>query len=344
MKRRILMCVCCAVFVFGLSGCGKGNKWIFSLNGEKLYDTEVRALGVIYGSEHNIAKSDQLKEIYEGRQTYEDYYKGEFLDFVIENTLLYAEAQKEGLKLSKDDAREVSDETDALVAKYGEDWLEIKNLTREDIEEAYEKRALGECYLEKQTEDLEGEESSLGQDDETGSQMENERYIRVFQITFPTVELDEDGMLVTDSDGMGKSVSGVEKNKKKQEAEEFAKAAQEGGDVTALLKKYDKTVTGIEYTLKYEDLEQAYKKAVDRLKPGEISDVIASDYGYYVVKLLNSDDSEHAQRVTAYEKNAVIEKEKSDILKKLIDTYAKDEEEYWNKEAWDAIPFSVFLK
>jgi len=344
MKRRIMMCVCCAVFVFGLSGCGKGNKWIFSLNGEKLYDTEVRALGVIYGSEHNIAKSDQLKEIYEGRQTYEDYYKGEFLDFVIENTLLYAEAQKEGLKLSKDNAQEVSDETDALIAKYGEDWLEIKNLTREDIEEAYEKRALGKSYLEKQTEDLEGEESSPSQDDETGSQMENERYIRVFQITFPTVELDEDGMLVTDSDGMGKSVSSLEKDKKKQEAEEFAKAAQEGGDVEALLKKYDKTVTGIEYTLKYEDLEEAYKKAVDRLRPGGISDVIVSDYGYYVVKLLNADDSEHAQRVTAYEKNAVIEKEKGDILKKLIDTYAKDEAEYWNKEAWDDIAFSGFLK
>lgn len=344
MKRRILMCVLCAIFVFGLSGCGKGNKWIFSLNGEKLYDTEVRAFGVIYGSEHNIAKSEQLKEIYEGKQTYEDYYKEEFLDFVIENTVLYAEAKKEGCKLSEGAEKEIQDKTDALVTKYGEEWLEIKNLTREDIENAYEKRALGECYLEKQTVDIDGEDSDSSSDDEAGSQTENERYIRVFQITFPTVELDDEGMIVSDLDGKGKSISGVEKEKKKLEAEEFAQAAKEGENIEKLLKNYDKTVTGIECTLKYVDLEPAYKKAVDELKTNEISDVIESDYGYYVVKLLNADDSEHADKIAGYEKNAVVEKEKSDILKKLLETYAKDETEYWNKELWEDISFSGFLK
>ncbi|MDE6434028.1 MAG: peptidyl-prolyl cis-trans isomerase [Lachnospiraceae bacterium] len=342
MKRRILMYALCTVLVFGLSGCGKENKWIFSLNGEKLYDTEIRAFGVIYSSEHNIADSEQLGEIYEGKQTYEDYYKEEFLDFVIENTVLYAEAKKEGLKLSKEAAQEVQDKTGALVTSYSEEWLEIKNLTREDIEEAYEKKAMGECYLKEQI--TAGEQGDDSQDAEAGEQMEKERYIRVFQVTFPTVELDDEGIIVTDADGKGKRLSGEELKKKKQEAEEFAQSAQNGENIEQLLKKYDKTVTGIEYTLKYEDLSPTYKKAVDGLKINGISDVIESDYGYYVVKLLDTDDNQHTERIATYEKNAAMEEKKSDIVKKLLDTYTKDEAEYWNKEAWENISFSSFLR
>lgn len=344
MKRKILMYVLCTALVFGLSGCGKENKWIFSLNGEKLYDTDVRALGIVYSSEHNITNSEQLKEIYEGKQTYEDYYKEEFADFVIENTLLYAEAKKEGLKLSKEAAKEVQDKTDAIVKNYSKEWLEIKNLTEADIEEAYERKALGEYYLEWQTADGDGNQKDGGQDEEAGSKPDQDRYIRVFQVIFPTVELDDEGIIVSGEDGKGKSLSGTEKAQKKQEAEEFAQSAQEGEDMEQLLKKYDKTVTGIEYTLKYEDLEAAYKRAVDGLKVNEISGVIESDYGYYVIKLLDADDSEHAQRVAVYEENAAVEEGKNDIVQKLLDTYTRDEAEYWNKEEWNDIRFSGFLQ
>lgn len=331
MKKKIFVCIMCMLLVFGMSGCGKGKQWVFSLHGEKLYDKDVMAFGVIYGSEHNIANSQQLNEIYEGRKTYQEYYKEQFLEELIETTILYAEAKKNGYKLSKEEEQKVLEQAN----QYDETWLEIKNLTRDDITEVYEKKVLAELYLEKECQTAEKKNTS---------KKEEERYIRVFQVIFPTVKLDDAGMVVSNENGEMETVSDTEKATRRQEAESFAESAKAGEDLNELLKEYDSEVTGVERTLKYADLESEYKKAVDELEENEISGVIESDYGYYVIKLLNSKDSEHAQKLAGYEENVALDEEKRAVIDKLLELYAKEEREYCNREKWDEISFASFLR
>lgn len=335
MRRFFVMCMLSAALVLGLSGCGTKKDWVFSLHGEKVNETEIRAYGIIYGSEHNIAGSKQLNEIYEDGKTYEEYYKEQFSDEVVKTTLLYAEAKKEGFHLSKEQKQEITDRTESLVSDYSEEWLEIKNITKDDIENAFEKKIWAESYLESQTEN---------EDVSKDNKEEENRYVRVYQVIFPTVEIDDEGMIVSDKDGKAKQLPAEEREKKRSEAEIFAEAAKNDGNMKEILKDYDSTVTGEERTLKYSDLDSNYKKAVDEIEENEISGVIESDYGYYVIKLLEADDSEHEKRIADYEKQSVSESVKEEFLEKLEELYAKDESEYRNSEIWDEISFSGFLK
>jgi parvulin-like peptidyl-prolyl isomerase len=323
-----------ALLVTGLFGCGKGNDWVFSLHGEKLYDTEVRAFGVIYASEHNIISSEQLEETYEGRKTYEDYYKEAFSDDLIETMVLYGEAKEKGVTLSEEEKEEVESKTTALTEKYGDTWLEVKNLTKDDIQEVFEKKALGEAYLKQQTEENE----------ETSSDEEKERYVRVYEVCFPTVKINDDGMVASNQDGTLQNISATEKEEKKQQAEEFSDKAKEGEDMETLLKDYPSDVTGVERVLKYEDLDSTYKKTLEALGKNEISGVFETDYGYYVVKMLEQDDTEHGEKIENYEADTALEAKKDEVLEELMEVYAKDEAEYRNAEKWEDISFSSFLR
>ena len=335
MKNFIGMCILCTALVLGLSGCGTKKDWVFSLHGEKINETELRAYGIIYGSEHNVANSEQLYEIYENGKTYEEYYKEQFSDEVVKTTLLYAEAKKEGYHLSKEQKKEITDRTESLVSDYSEEWLEIKNITKDDIENAFEKKVWAESYLESQTEN---------EDAAKADREEENRYVRVYQVIFPTVKIDDEGMIVSDKDGEAALLPAEEREQKKSEAETFAETVKNGGNMEDVLKDYDNTVTGEERTLKYADLDTNYRQAIDAIDENEISGVIESDYGYYVIKLLEKDDSEHEKRISEYEKQTVSESAKDEVFEKLKELYAKDESEYRNSEIWDEISFSGFLK
>ena len=250
MIKRILVWIVCIWMAAGLSGCGQGKDWVFSVNGENLYDKEVRAYGIIYANEHSIAYSEQLDEIYEGKMTYQEYYKEQFSDSIVELLLVCAEAKDKGIKLSKVEKQAAAEQADALVEVCGESWLETKNITKEELQAVYERLALKDSYLESQTTVAgtdEEKEASQGGNKETSA--EDERYVRVYQVTFPTVELNEDGMVVSNQEGQPKSISTTKKEEKRQEAEEFAQAVQSVEDMKQRVKDYDKTVTGMERTL-----------------------------------------------------------------------------------------------
>jgi foldase protein PrsA len=158
------------------------------------------------------------------------------------------------------------------------------------------------------------------------------------------VELDENGMVVSNQEGELETISTTEKEEKKQQAEEFSEKAKDGENMESLLKEYDSTVTGVERVLKYEDLGSAYKKAVDALGKNEISGVIETNYGYCVVKMLEEDDTDHEEKLGNYEAESTTNEKKNEVLEKLLDTYAKDEAEYRNEELWEEISFSGFLR
>ena len=329
-KKQVLLQVICIGLFVCLSACGKGSRWIFSLNEEKVYAQDITAFGLIYAREHNIENTDKLQEIYEGKETYQEYYKGQLEDEIISTVLLYGKAKEDNCNLTEEEKKEISKNAEELIASYGEDWIKKKKIKVADIERIYEMRLLGDAYIEKQKDE--------------NIQEEKTRYIRVYQVTFPTILLDEDGMVKSNQDGTVQRQSEAEVIGRKLEAEDFAEKVKSGEDMEKLVKDYDNTVTGIEKTLKYEDLESSYRQAVDKISVGESSGVITSEYGYYVVKLIDADDTEYADSLLNYETEKAFQDERTAILQELYDDYIRDDKNYKNSKRWDKIAFTSFLK
>ncbi len=332
-SKKVLAGIVCVGLLICLSACGKGSKWIFSLNGEKVYDKDITVFGLIYAMEHKIDNTDKLKELYDEKQTYQEYYKGQLEDEIISTVLLYGKAKEDNCNLTEEAKEEILKKVDELTASYGEDWMEKKKIKSSDIEKIYEMKLLGDSYIKKQKEE------------KNGNDPENKgRYIKVYQVTFPTVLLDENGMVKSNQDGTIQKQSEEMSAKRKSDAEEFARKVKSGEAMEKLVKDYDNTVTGVEKILKYEDLDTAYRKEIDKISVGQSSDVIVSEYGYYVVKLLDTNDTEYADLLSDYENEKSSQDERAEVLQELYDAWIRDDKHYKNSKRWDKIKFASFLK
>lgn len=332
----------CLVMMLSLSACNNKDEWVFLLNGERIYGKDVAAFAYIYTTEYNIQSEEQLEEIYEDTTTYGEFYKQKLEEEIVSVVLLYKEADKKGVKLSENAKEQIESATAQVLQRFGKSVLEEAGVSETDIENVYEMKMLGEAYLDSLSVE-EGNKKS-----EEYEPMENmggkERYIKVYQVTFPIVELDVDGMVMSDIDGNLKKVSSAEMAQMKQNAMDFAEASKQGQDMESMLADYGSNVTGVEKYMKYSDLEQNYKKAVDDLSAGDVSGVIEADYGYYVIRLLEKNDTEYAETVAAREEETEQISVRETELERLRSEYAQPNREYKNVTMWDAIQINEYLK
>ncbi|MBQ4057310.1 MAG: peptidyl-prolyl cis-trans isomerase [Lachnospiraceae bacterium] len=336
--KRILSIGLCLVMVLGLAACNSKDDWIFSLNGEMLYDKDVAIFAYIYATEYNVNSVEQLDEVYEDTMTYGEYYKQQLEKDIISTVLLYKEAEKNKIKLSDEEKQEMKVRTKKVLERFGVDILEGRGVSESDIERVYEKKLLGDSYLDSLSEDGKNENASSTLDSD-----KQERYVKVYQVTFPIVQLDEDGMVQSDAEGNLKKVSRAEIEEKETEAMEFSERAQQGEDIEALLEDCDETVTAIEKYLKYEDLEKEYQAEVDQLSVGEVSDVIESDYGYYVIRLLEKNDNNYAETIEKHEQQSEDLSIKEAEVDRLYSDYAQPNREYKNVSGWSNINIKNYL-
>lgn len=332
MKKRLLAGLLSICLVAGLTACGNGKKWLFSIDGEKIDYKEIMIYGLIFAKDYNVANDEQLDEFYENGMTYADYYKEQLEDEIVSTVLIYKEAKAEKFSLSKDEKKEVKEKADAFMEKCGEDWLKKKKISHDDVEKVFEQKQLVASYVESLSE---------GDADEA---RETERYIKVYQVTFLTVELDESGMMKSDENGEALKLLADEIAEKKAMAEEFAEKVQAGKAIETLVKDYDKTVTGMEKYLKYDDLSEDYKAAVDVLSEGEASGVFDSNYGYQVIKLLERDARDHAEVISDYENKTSGVAVKAELFEELYNKYLRDDLKYKNTDKWEKLEIREFIR
>lgn len=343
--KNMLSVVLVIILAAGLTACGMANKKVFSANGETFTYKDVMAYGFIFAKENNIVDTEMLKEKYENNETYRNYYKRQLEEEILEMLLLYGEAQANDVQLTEDEKEEAEKNAKLLTDDVGEERLKEEKVSESDIKKLYEIQMLAESYIESFSKEgaASNDEGDVESEDRNDSEKE-ERYVKVFQVIFPTVLLDEDGMVQSDQDGNLKKLSEYEILKKKREALEFSEKAKSGASMEALLKDYDETVTGSEQYLKYNDLETTYKKAIDSLSEGEVSGSFEGDYGYYVIQLMESDAAEYAQTLFTHEKAVEEESRAEEEIERLYNTYIGKNSEYKNQELWDQIEIEQFMK
>ena len=328
-KKQVMAVILCMLLAAGIFACGRGGGWIFSLNGEKIYDTDVKAFGLIYIREHNLSDKEQMKKLYDNSKTYGDYYKEELENVIISTALLYNEANEAQFELSDEIKQEAQKNAEEIAAFCGEEWMSDLDISVSDVERVFQMKLLGDAYV-----------NSLSQEEDTKA----ERYIKVYQVTFSTVALDKAGMVQSDEEGKIVRLSDEQIAQRKTDALDLVNKVHEGGDLEILSKSYGNSVTGIEKYMKYDDLEKEYKRAVDSVSEGEVSGLIEGDYGFYVIELIEADAKEHAGSVALYEEETEIQEKKDEILEKLYEVHVRDDKDYKNNKRWKRISMLSFLQ
>lgn len=335
--RKMAAAAIVMTLVLMMTACGTGKQWIFSLNGEKLYNKDVDAYGYVYVMDHNIANDGQMDTSYDEKDTYAEHYKKELEDELLSNVLLRQAAQDDKIRLSAKEKKECKKKAEALVNAYGEERLKQKNLTREDIQNVYEAQRLAEDYVTAK-----GQDDSVSQDAE--DDQEKERYVAVYQILFPTVQLDDDGFVISDGEGRQVEVSAEEKSQQKERAEELYSKVSDGEDIETAWKAFSSYATGNKTSYLYRDLDDGYKKQVDVLSEGQISEVFEGRYGYYIVRLDQKEDTEYSDRITNYENQEAIQNFRKELISDLYTRYVGNDKGYRNDKRWEGVSILEYLK
>lgn len=213
----------------------------------------------------------------EGSYTIEDVTRRDIIDTIIRTKILVSKASEYEVSLSGEEKDEVNKQAEAF----------IKNLTDDDIEECgasvelamtvFEENAIASKVYAKI---LKGNTYEVSEEDA--------RMTTIYDLVFETYNLDEDGKTIEYFD--------EEKEARLDEANEAFNKLATGENVVIedIVSQYALKYAG-EHTLSYDDMVTAYgEKAcsvIYSLSDGECSQVIQTEYGYHIVKMIASTDS-----------------------------------------------------
>lgn len=219
----------------------------------------------------------------------------------------------------------ISEEEEAAIAKAADDFVAantkeaIRQIGAENIENVKEMLRLN--TIQKKMHDRIIQDANVEVTDEEAAQR-----------TFSYLYIDSTGY--TDDESNRVEYTEEEKADLKTTAEAIAKADN-----------FDTAVTDSGYTLSTlsygsaedEDatMDTAVLEAADKLKEGQVSDVVETDSAYYVVRL----DSEHDEEATASKKETLISQKEEDYFEDIVDGWKEKASWKLNEDEWAKVTF-----
>lgn len=219
----------------------------------------------------------------------------------------------------------ISEEEEAAMAKAADDFIAanskaaIRQIGAENKENVVEMLRLN--TIQKKMHDRIIQDADTEVTDEEAAQR-----------TFSYLYMDSTGY--TDDESNHVDYTEEEKADLKATAESIAKA-----------ENFDTAVTDAGYTLSTlsygsaedEDatMDKAVLEAADKLKEGEVSDVIETESAYYVVRL----DSEHDEEATASKKEELISEKEENYYNDILDGWVEESSWKINEDEWAKVTF-----
>ena len=161
----------------------------------------------------------------------------------------------------------LTEDESTRIAKAAEEYCDSDDEHIEDVENIYRMIMLAEKAFYAVTGDVDEEVST-----------DDARTISVQYIFLSTMEKDESGNIV--------EVEAAVKNTRRRQIEKLHKEIKDGGDFAAIaLRESDAT----EYVLELGrgQYDKAFEEAAFSIEMGEISGVVETGYGYYIIKCIN---------------------------------------------------------
>ena len=289
MKRKIAILLSSLLCISSV-GCSKSNDSdvVATVNGENITVKEYKSTLELYKENLESMYGTAIwdTEVEKGVK-YKDTFKDIMLDQMIDIEAVTQQAKKDGLAPSKEEVDKAFDELK-------------KNI---DADEAYKKalqeKGIDDTYLRQQQEqDLtiqnykENFDKNVKITDE-----EMQKYYNEHKKDYYKDEVKASHILISTVDDNGKELSEAKKKEAKKKAEEVLKKAKSGEEFSELAKEYSDDKGSAEnggdlgYFTKGQ-MVQPFEEAAFSLKPGEISGIVESEYGYHIIKVYDKIDEQ----------------------------------------------------
>lgn len=266
----------------------------------------------------NCYESVYGKEIWETKAdgvTLEENVKNIALAQIAKIKTINLMAEKYEVELDENEEANVENATKAYYETLGEREIELMGVSEKTIRSLYRELARAEKMYQYTIRDINPEIS----DDEA-------RTITVQHILIKTYALD----------GTGKKIAYTDDARRRayKEAVEVHALAEEGEDFDALIRKYSEDDKHT-YSFGKGDMEEAFETAAFNLGKDEISNVVETEFGYHIIKCINTFDREE----TDANKIKIVEQRREEAFGQEYDAYVETLTRNLNEELWKTVSF-----
>jgi len=170
--------------------------------------------------------------------------------------------------------------------------------------------------------------------DDYNEQFKDTRFIELYQITFPFVEIDGNNKPVENENGSYNTYTDAEKLEVRKTAEKALKELASGSDAKEVAKKYEvepfsSTTNG--YIGAYSD---EFNELFEKMDNNDVSRIIEGDKGYIIYVMLNNDNNDLKDYYTYTLASMKLDDEFKNIEEKWLATIPVSDDDYvgtvWN--------------
>ncbi len=288
MKRKTFAIVFSLVLVIGLmiSGCSK-DKEIASVNGMEITTEEFKFW--LYNAKNEIeveaaAKGEAIEKIWETDKTVE-LAKEKALEAAIFNKVQLIKAKELGVSLDQAERDALTAQKDQYINTVGRETFN-KELAKAGLTEESYTKLLEEYRL---TDKLSNKIISES-DEYTVSQQQIETYYENNKQQFENIQVTAKHILFSIIDNVTREpLPEQEQEEARKKAEEIYARLKAGEDFDKLMNEYSEDPGLAEYPDGYTfgtgKMVPEFEVAAFSLEPGEMSEIVKSDFGYHILKI-----------------------------------------------------------
>ena len=212
--------------------------------------------------------------------------KKQVMDSLKQREILYMEAQKRGYSLTDEEVKTAEESVATTMKNFTDKQKKLEGLDEKTLKSEFKKNALVEKFRQILIKES-------GVDEEALNATVNKKDYRQYTLQYYKVSNQETSGKET------KEVSAEQKQTNLTNMQALQEKAKTAEDFTKLLDDNDKT--GIQYqteNLIKKDLKDStflnkkLRNQIIKMENGQISDIIEGDDGYYLIKMVNNNDSE----------------------------------------------------
>ncbi|MDD4112270.1 MAG: hypothetical protein PHC56_04460 [Herbinix sp.] len=331
MKRKSLVLIA-LLFVlfsipFSLSACSK-NKTIVEIDNTKLTLDDFLYDIYLLEQEREIWNNNYKEGLgvdywdyaYEGI-TMEQLAKDTIMTRVVLYDILSKQAKKDGYTLNDDELAATEANVDKLIASMTAEQLHGTGMDRDILITAFNKLTLGDKYYMAISDDFDINEDAIK------STIDPDEY-REYQtecLYIPTAEVSYQNITPYDEDKLDEAYDRIQ---------DIKELTLKGTEFDEVLEQVEGAIHyNRSFILSDNTAEEEYKEAAKALDNGDFSDVVTTNFGHYIIHMLDNNSS------VRYEKaiQDAIQAEKTALFKIHYDELLLEYDITINSEYWDTL-------
>ncbi len=206
------------------------------------------------------------------------------LSNIREYNIIYQKAIAEGYSATPGDAESIDKVTESFISEAG-DIMKIYGITRKNVHEVFYKQLIYSNYQNDRKLEL-----SKRMYDGYLEALKDKRFVELYQVSFPLVQVDSEGNIKTDENGNMSSVTDAEKTDAKANADAAYKEIESGSTPESVAKKYEVEKYSQSLNGFVGGFSDEINKAVENLENDEFTNVIETDKAYVILYMKNNND------------------------------------------------------